>query len=255
MDEKVLFKVEDKVGWITLNRAKVLNAIDKDTLDQLVEIMGQASADPAVSVLVMTGNSRAFSVGGDIKHMMADKSASAFRATAHGYQALVQAMRDVGKPIIAAIDGYCLGGGLELALMCDLRIASESAKLGLPDAELGFSPTGGLTHLLTRLVGLGRAMHLAMIPDPISAAESEHIGLVTQVVEDDKLLNTANEMAARLATYPEHGLAFIKRGFYAAADANFATTLALEEEVDVACFTHPATQKALSDFLESRKKK
>lgn len=255
MDEKVRYEQTGQVGWVTIDRPKVLNAIDKDTLDQLIAIVRQAASNEQTAVLVITGSGRAFSVGGDIKHMMADTSPDAFRATANGYQVLAQAMRDLRKPIVAAVNGYCLGGGLEIALMCDMRIAGAGAKLGLPDAVLGFSPTGGLTHLLPRLIGLGRAMHMALVPDPIDAVEAERIGLVTQVVADEKLHATALSMAQRLATFPPHGLAFIKRGFYTASDSNFAGTLALEEEVDIACFTHPDTQKALADFLESRKKK
>lgn len=255
MGEKVRYEQKGNVGWVAIDRPEVLNAIDKETLDELLAVVKRAGQDDETAVLVITGVGRAFSVGGDIKHMMADPSPETFRATGNGYQLVAQAMRDLGKPIIAAINGYCLGGGLEIALMCDLRIAAASAKLGLPDAVLGFSPTGGLTHLLSRLIGLGRAMHMALVPDPIDATESERIGLVNQVIADEKLHSTALELAQRMTTFPPHGLAFIKRGFYLAADTNFAGTLALEEEVDVACFVHPDTQKALSDFLESRKKK
>lgn len=255
MTDSVLYKTEGKIGWITLNRPKVLNAIDKDTLEQLLDIMNQVGADDTIRVLVLTGNERAFSVGGDIKYMMANPTPEAFRTTAHGYQALAQVMRNLEKPIIAAINGHCLGGGLELALMCDLRIAAKSARLGLPDAMLGFSPTGGLTHLLPRVIGLGRAMQLVLLPDPIDAVEAERIGLIMQVVTDETLLETISAIAHRLATFPKHGLAYIKRGIYTAIDANFSATLALEEEVDIACFTNTDTQAALIEFIASRKNK
>ena len=186
--------------------------------------------------------------------MMADTRPEIFRKTAYAYQVLAKVMRDCEKPIIAAINGYCLGGGLELALLCDLRFAAKSAKLGLPDAELGFSPTGGLTYILPRLVGLGRALHLTMLPDPIDATESERIGLVTQGFDDEVLLQESINIAMRIAQFPAHGLAFIKKGYLAAIENDFDTTLELEEDVDVACFTHPETQKAMVDFLQSRKK-
>ena len=254
MIERIIFEKRDQVGLIILNRARILNAIDKQTLDELVSTVNLCAKDNAIYSLVITGSGRAFSAGGDIKHMMSDTRPEMFRKTAHAYQVLAKAMRDCEKPIIAAINGYCLGGGLELALLCDLRFAARSAKLGLPDAQLGFSPTGGLTYILPRLIGHGRALHMTMLPDPIDATESERIGLVTQVFDDEALLHESINIAVRIARFPKHGLAFIKKGYLAALESDFDATLALEEDVDVACFTHPETQKAMADFLQSRKK-
>ncbi|MCS5591627.1 MAG: enoyl-CoA hydratase/isomerase family protein [Gammaproteobacteria bacterium] len=254
MLERIIFEKHDQVGLITLNRGRILNAIDKQTLDELTAIINQCAKDDGIYSLVITGDGRAFSAGGDIKHMMADTRPEIFRKTANAYQVLARAMQGCEKPIIAAINGYCLGGGLELALLCDLRFAAKSAKLGLPDAELGFSPTGGLTYILPRLIGHGRALHLTMLPDPIGAVESERIGLVTQVFDDGSLLQESIKLASRIAQFPAHGLAFIKNGYLAALENDFEQTLELEEDVDVACFTHPETQKAMADFLQSRKK-
>ena len=254
MTQKIIFEKHEHVAVITLNRGRVLNAIDKQTLDELLFIVKKCTEDDSICSLLITGDGRAFSVGGDIKHMLADPRAEVFRETAHAYQVLAKAMWNCQKPIIAAINGYCLGGGLELALMCDIRIAAESARLGLPDAKLGFSPTGGLTYILPRLIGLGRAIRLTLVPDPIDANEAERIGLVTDVVDDNILIKESMKFAERFSQLPAHGLAFIKKGYLEALQNSFDETLELEERVDVACFTHAATQQALADFLQSRKK-
>ncbi len=254
MSETVLYEVRDRVGWVTLNRPEVLNAINADMLHRLIEIVAAASTDESVRVLVWTGTGRAFCVGGDIKDMT-NLDETTFRHKAHLYQVLSQACRDFDKPILAALNGYALGGGLELALMCDLRMAAESAQLGVPDAILGFSPTGGMTYLLPRIVGLGWALHLSFVPDPISAAAAERIGLVTQVVPDDELLDRVEELAGRMAAYPAHGVMYMKRAFGMSAEATFAVTLKVEEEFDVACFFNPDTQAALKVFLESRRQR
>ena len=223
-------------------------------MTRFIEIVHEVATDDDVSVLVWTGTGRAFSVGGDIKDMM-DLDPVTFRPKAQLYQKLSAATRELDKPILAAINGYALGGGLELALMCDLRIAAASAQLGIPDAILGFSPTGGMTYLLPRIIGMGRTMQMALIPDPISAEKAEEYGLVTQVVADEELLDVVQEQAQQMAAFPAHGLMYMKRAFYMSTDAPFTAMLNVEEEYDVACFSHPETQAALNEFLESRKKK
>ncbi len=192
------YETRDGVAWATLERPEVLNALDAEHLDGLLDAVARVAADDESRVLVITGSGRAFSVGGDIK-AMDGMSEDDFRATARRYQRLARDMRALDKPVLAAINGYCLGGGLELALMCDLRIAAASARLGLPDAQLGFSPAGGLTWLLPRLIGAGRAMHLALDAEPIDAAEAGRIGLVTRVVEDAELMAATEALAGKIA--------------------------------------------------------
>jgi enoyl-CoA hydratase/carnithine racemase len=222
-------------------------------LRQLRAAVRDVAADDEIRVLAVTGTGRAFSVGGDIK-AMDGMDAAAFLEMEDLYQCLAAELRALGKPVLAAVNGYALGGGLEVALMCDLRIAAATARFGLPDAELGFSPTGGLTYLLPRVVGLGRALHLALAAEPIDAAEAERLGLVTQVVADDDLIATVETLAARMASWPKTGLAHIKRAFHTASESNFADALRMEVDLDVACFADPETRAALAAFLESRKK-
>jgi enoyl-CoA hydratase/carnithine racemase len=254
MNAVVSFETRGPVAWATLNRPEALNALSGDVMQGLMESVLVSAADPEIRVLVWTGTGRAFSVGGDIKEMAAVDEPG-FRRAQRRYQALSRVCRDLEKPILAAINGYALGGGLELALMCDLRIAAESAQLGLPDAVLGFSPGGGMTFLLPRAIGMGRTMHMALLTEPLSAREALDFGLVTHVVPDEQLLESVQEMAERMAGFPERGLAYMKQAFYSAAENSFANTLVMEEEIDLACFRSEETQAALKAFLESRRKR
>ena len=246
----IRYEKEDAVAWATFDRPQVLNALDIPDLEDLLGLFGKATADEAVRVLVVTGLGRAFSVGADIKAMDRMSEIEFGRAAAL-YQALARAARLMDKPVIAAINGYALGGGLEIALMCDLRIAARSARLGLPDAELGFSPTGGLTYLLVRMVGLTRALHMALSAEILTAEEAERIGLVGRVVDDDDLPARAAELAERLCRFPGRGLRNIKRAFHMACDSGFAATLALEQAYDSDCFRSPQTRERLAAFLAS----
>lgn len=246
-------EIRNNVLYATIDRPEVLNAFDIPDLEALLQLFRNAKANSDVRVLTLTGTGRAFSVGADIKAMdqMSDED---FSKAASLYQALAAEARALDKPIIGAINGFALGGGLEIALMCDLRIAGKSAKLGLPDAYMGFSPTGGLTWLLTRMVGLTVAMDMAFTTDMLDASESLRVGLVSRVVEDDQLLPVVEELSKRIAGFPKTGLRNIKRSFYMAADADFASVLALEEAYDSDCFQSEETQIALKAFITSRRK-
>ncbi len=247
-------KMIGSVLWTTIDREKSLGALDIPHLESLVEALRRANNDHTVRAVVLTGKGRAFSVGADIKAMdiMTDTE---FAKAAELYQTMCRKARGIDKPVIAAINGLALGGGLEVALVADIRIAARSAKLGLPDAELGFSPMGGLTYLLNHIVGAGWAMHLAMTAPMLSAEESLRIGLVTGVVEDQDLDKHVLALAERLAAYPPTGMKNIKRSFNMALESSLSATLTLEAEYDAACHRSPETRQALRDFIESRKKR
>lgn len=246
-------KMIDKVLWATIDREKALNALDIPHLQSLVE-MFRSAKDGAVQAVVLTGKGRAFSVGADIKAMdvMTDGE---FVQAAELYQSMCRAARGLDKPVIAAINGFALSGGLEVALMADLRIAAHSAKLGLTDAELGFSPTGGLTYLLNHTVGAGWALHLAMSAQILTAEESLRIGLVTAVIPDEELDSYVLRLAQRVGGYPPTGMRNIKRSFNMALESSLSATLTLEAEYDAACYRSSETRQALRNFIESRKKR
>lgn len=242
-----------KVLWLRLNRAEKLNAMNDALIEELLDCLHQVEAAHDIGAVVLTGNGRAFSAGGDIESMES-MNENNFRYTIQLYMQLAQKFRNLDRFVIAAINGYALAGGFELALMCDLRIAASSVKFGLPDVALGLSPTSGMTWSLPRVVGLGRAMHLTLLGDQFSAAEAERFGLVTAVVDDDQLEQIAQEYAERIAEYPREAVAGTKQGFYQAAECDFTGATKLEEQAEMVCFRSGETQKRFADFLAGRKK-
>jgi len=242
------------VARVTLDRPEVLNALDIAHLRALSEALEEAARDEAVNVIVITGVGRAFSVGADIKAMDVMGDADFEEATGL-YQALARQTRALEVPLIAAINGYALGGGLEIALMCDLRVAAASATIGLPDAELGFSPTGGLTFILPRLVGAGRAMDLLLGAEPVDAREAHRIGLVTRVFEDERFEEEVDALAARIAGWPGVGIAFTKRLLKQSEEDTLDAILGKEAELDAACYRTPEVRARLRAFVEARRRR
>lgn len=243
----------DRVLEIRLARGRVLNALDLDHLIQLEQSFDLAAEDDNLRALLLCAEGRAFCVGGDIRAMDVMSDAEFAECTAI-YQSLSRKARALDKPIVAALNGHVLGGGLELAMMADIRIAGDSAQLGLPDAELGFSPSGGLSYLLSRCVGSGWSMHLALSGEILGAQQALGIGLVTRVVEDDALKDEAMRLARQIAQYPPAGISNIKRVLLAGLGQDFEAALELEEKLDNECYHSVETRAALKAFLESRRK-
>lgn len=253
MSTLLISKRQGGVLTLRLNRPKKLNALNDELLHALLAALDKAKGDDRVRALVLTGEGRAFCAGGDIAGLeSADEQG--FAENIHLYMRLAQTFRDIGKASVAAVNGYALAGGFELALMCDLRVAARSASFGLPDAALGLSPTSGMTWSLPRIIGFGRAMHLTLLGDRIDAVEAERIGLVTAVVEDDALAATAMEWAARIAAYPAEVVAQTRAGFYANADADFAAATRFEELAEMRCHRSGETRAKLAEFLDRRRK-
>lgn len=249
----IRLETRDAVAWATIDRPEVLNALDLAHLEELLAVFRTAAEDEEVAVLVLTGAGRAFSAGADIK-AMARMSAADFARQAEIYQELSRTARGLDKPILGAINGYAIGGGFEIALMCDLRIAGRSASFRLPDAEHGFSPTGGLTYLLPRIVGHARALDLLLTCRTLDAEAAERFGLVGAVLDDAALLAGVAETAARLAACPRLGLSRIKRALNAAWDSDFEAALALEQAYDAVNAANAETKSNLDRFVAARRK-
>jgi enoyl-CoA hydratase/carnithine racemase len=241
------------IAVITLARPEKLNAITAEMLDGLLEAIESIGASGSIGAAVLTGRGRAFSAGGDIT-AMAGMDKAEFRDTIARYMRVAAAFRDCPKPIIAAVQGYALAGGFELALLCDVRFAARGTTFGLPDTPLGLSPTSGMTWLLPRVVGLGRAMYLTLDAEPIDADEAERIGLVSRVVEPDALLAEAEAFAHKLAAYPRVGVEWTKRGFHRALESSFAEATQSELAAEVACFRSPRTLDRLTEFGERQRR-
>ncbi len=240
------------IAVITLDRSAKLNAIDDEMLDGLLATIEDVGRTDAVGAAVLTGRGRAFSAGGDIT-AMAGMDESTFATTIAKYMQLAAAFRACRVPIVAAVHGYALAGGFELALLCDVRFAATGTQFGLPDTPLGLSPTSGMTWLLPRVVGLGRAMYLTLWAEPIDAEEALRIGLVSRVVEPDALLPEAEAFAHRLAAYPRLGVVGTKRGFLDALETDFEAATAAEAEAELACFRTPETRARLRAFADRKR--
>ncbi len=253
MSEVVELEAREGVATIALNRPEKLNAIDDAMLTALRDAIARIARDPAIGAAVLHGHGRAFSAGGDIA-AMSDMDETAFAQTIGLYMEVAKNFLACAKPIVAAIHGHALAGGFELACLCDIRIAAEGARFGLPDAPLGLSPTSGMTYLLPRMVGLGRALDLTLSAEPIDAREALRIGLVTRVVDHAALLDVAYALAVRIASFPRIGVAHSKRGIYGALEASFAKATAAERDGVAACFRDPMTRERLRAFLDRRRR-
>jgi 2-(1,2-epoxy-1,2-dihydrophenyl)acetyl-CoA isomerase len=246
-------EVREGVAWVALNRPEKLNAIDGSVLDGLLAAVARVRDDAAIGAAVLHGRGRAFSAGGDITAMAA-MDEPAFAATIARYMEVAAAFRGCPKPIVAAVHGHALAGGFELALLCDVRVAADDAVFGLPDTPLGLSPTSGMTYLLPRIVGLGRALDLALLAQNVDAHEAERIGLVTRVVAPERLLEEAGRCAARIAGFPRLGVARTKERLVGALDATFAEATAAEAAAEVECFRDPEVVANLRGFAERRRR-
>lgn len=204
--EQPLVTVTQKgsVATVTLNRPAKMNAFSPDLIDAAVEALNQVAKDNTVRAVVTTGAGRSFSAGGDVLQditPLRDKHPVEFNAYVDHAVTMYQAIQDMDKPVIAAINGYAVGAGLEFALSCDIRIAAEDAKLGEFFVRMGLTPEIGI-YLLPRLIGLGKAKLLCFTGDLVSAQEAERMGLVDKVVPSDKLISEAEQLAKRLAEGP-----------------------------------------------------
>src|SRR6516165_10816098 len=192
------YETKDKIAYITIDRPKLLNALSMAVMDELRRAFAAAKGDPEVRVVILTGaGEKAFVAGADIGEL-AQQTPIAAKEYTHRGQAVLDAIENLGKPVIACINGFALGGGCELALACTMRLASENAKLGQPEVKLGLMPGYGGTQRLPRLVGKGQAMQIVLTGEMISAAEALRIGLVNQVVSQSELISTAESIAKKI---------------------------------------------------------
>lgn len=248
--ENVRYAVEGPMALVTLDRPEKRNAISLATLDELHDAVGRAAEDDAVRVLVFTGaGEKAFASGSDLSEVEHRDLRKALEPIVQG---LADRLERLPKPTIAAINGICFGGGLEVALGCDLRIASTNATFATPEGRLGIIPGGGATQRLPRIVGRGWGMHLLLMGEPIDAERALQIGLVTRVVEPDALLPTAREMAEHLAGFAPFVPRFMKAMVHSGMEASLAAGLAMEKFAQGALCETEDKQEGLRAFLEKR---
>ena len=249
-EARILIERDGTIVTLTLNRPDKLNAIDGAMLDALDAALAPIERDPEIRAVILTGAGRAFSAGADIKEWTALRPLEFGRSWGLRGHALFDRLAELPPPVIAAINGIAFGGGLELALCADLRIASAPARLGLPEVTIAALPGWGGTQRLPRLVGAGRAKQMILTGQPIDAAKAEAWGLVSEVVAPEALLARAGELAAQIAANAPLSVRAAKRLIDAALPVTPAATL--ETHAGALCGSSEDAQEGRASFLERR---
>ncbi|HEX6865722.1 MAG TPA: enoyl-CoA hydratase [Caulobacteraceae bacterium] len=239
------------ITLVRLNRPEALNALNSTLLSELSAVLDAAEADDAVRCLVLTGSEKAFAAGADIKEM-SDKSYAQMFAT-NFFAGASRRLETFRKPIIAAVSGYALGGGCEIAMLCDFIIAADTAKFGQPEINLGVAPGIGGTQRLTRFVGKSKAMDMILTARMMDAAEAERAGLVSRVVPADKLLEEALAAAAKIASLSPLAVMMNKELVQAAYETTLTTGVALERRLFHSLFAFEDQKEGMAAFVEKRK--
>jgi enoyl-CoA hydratase len=251
--ENLLVDRDGAVAVLTVNRPKVLNALNAQTLDELRRAALELQRDESVRAIVLTGaGDKSFVAGADINEL-ARQTPTSGREHALAGQHVFDLIENLGKPVIAAINGYALGGGCELAMACTIRLAADSAKLGQPEINLGLLPGYAGTQRLSRLVGKGRAMEMILGGAPISAAEAERIGLVNRVVPAAELLSEARALAGRLAASAPIALRYIMTAINKGLDMPFSAACAYEATLFGLVASTDDMREGTAAFLQKRK--
>ena len=251
-DEPYVLVERDEVRHVALlrfNRPKQLNALNGEVMDQLCSALEALDRDIAIRVMVVTGNERAFAAGADIGEMA---TASPIDMLRGNRIAQWDRVRRIGKPVIAAVAGWCLGGGCELAMALDLIVAAESARFGQPEISLGVIPGAGGTQRLTRAIGKSRAMEMILTGEPIDAREAHRLGLVARVVPNELLVEDAMALAARIATKAPLALRLAKEAVNAAYEMSLTDALAHERRLFYLLFASEDQKEGMAAFLEKR---
>lgn len=263
-DEKILYEVKDKVGWITLNRPESLNAVNRDMVKSIVEYCRQADEDPNVQVLIVKANGeRAFSVGGDIKDRARNNAAEAAQPAESPLvqrQAKFSAIPGTPAPALAAMNkitiallhGYTVGTGLLMAIACDIRIAAEGARLGVSEVRLGIMAGSGGTQRLPRLIGIPKALEFCLSGELYDAAECYRIGLVNQIVPYDQLVPAGEKMAQSFLKGAPLALRYIKEAIYKGSEMTLEQGLRYESDLQSMILQTEDAKEGPRAFVEKR---
>src|SRR5258706_2322336 len=253
MFETIGVERDAAVAVVTLNRPHVLNALNRTMLDELDRAMSELASDAAIRAVIVTGaGEKAFVAGADIKELAAQTPISG-REFALAGQRVLNHIETLGKPVIAAVNGFALGGGCELAMACTLRLAADTARLGQPEINLGIIPGYAGSQRLARLVGKGRAIELMLTRAPISAVEAERIGLVNRVVSAATLMTEARALAAQLAAKAPIATRYIIEAVNRGIEMPFAEASALEATLFGLTTATDDMREGTTAFLEKRK--
>jgi enoyl-CoA hydratase len=248
--EFITVEQKGRVGVITLNRPKQLNALSSGLMKELGQALATLDADAGIGAIVLTGTEKAFAAGADIAAM---KDFSYMHAYLNDYITDWEHFRSVRKPVIAAVAGYALGGGNELAMQCDIVIAAENAKFGQPEINLGVMPGAGGTQRLPRAVGKAKAMDMCLTARMMDAAEAERAGLVSRVVPAEKLMEEALAVAAKIAGYSAPVVMMLKESINRAYETALSEGILFERRLFHSQFALEDQKEGMAAFLEKRK--
>lgn len=250
--ENIKAETRNKIAYITIDRPKVLNALNMQTMDELRQVFTQVKGDKDVRVVILTGaGEKAFVAGADINELQKNNPVEAKEYTHRG-QAVLDAIENLGKPVIACINGFALGGGCELAMACTMRLASENAKLGQPEVKLGIIPGYGGTQRLPRLVGKGIAAQLLLTGDMISAQEAHRIGLVNEVVSASELIPRAEAIAQAIIKNAPLAIQYCLEAVNHGMEISQQEGLFLEATLFSVCCATEDKKEGTTAFLEKR---
>jgi enoyl-CoA hydratase len=250
--ENVQFEKKDEIAYVTVNRPKVLNALNNKTWHDLQMAFEDIRDDPAIRGAILTGaGEKAFIAGADINELAQISAVEAESASSFG-QSVLNLIENLGKPVIAAVNGFALGGGCETALACTIRIAAENAKFGQPEVALGLLPGGGGTQRLPRLIGKGRALEIILTGQPISAQEAYRVGLVNAVVPAAELVTRAEAMLKQIVANAPLGVKYSIEAVNRGLEASQAEGLSLEASYFGLCAATDYKRDGTSEFLAMR---
>jgi len=249
----VLLEKEEGVGVLSINRPEALNALDVNVMQDLKQAVGDIAGDDEIQVLIITGaGEKSFVAGADIKfmHKLSPVEARAFGMLG---QQVFREIEKLEKPVIAAVNGFCLGGGCELAMASDIRLASEKAKFGQPEVGLGILPGHGGTQRLSRLIGEGRAMELCLTGGMIDAQEAYRIGLVNHVYPAEELMGAAKALARRIANNAPIAVRYCKVAINRGLQVDIDTAMTIEADLFGICFSTADQKEGMDAFVNKRK--
>ncbi|UIK05922.1 enoyl-CoA hydratase [Neorhizobium galegae] len=248
--ETLLTETRGAVALITLNRPKALNALNSTVMAELTEVLAAFDKDEAIGAIVLTGSEKAFAAGADIKEMQGIDFVEAY---VNDFISGWEAIAATRKPMIAAVSGFALGGGCELAMMCDFIIASETAKFGQPEITLGVIPGMGGSQRLTRAVGKAKAMDMVMTGRMMDVAEAERAGLVSRIVSPERLIDEAVEAAVKIASFPRAAVLMAKEAVSRSFETTLAEGLRFERRLFHSLFATADQKEGMVAFVEKRK--
>ena len=249
--KNIIFEVKGGIAYITMSRPEAMNALNTDTLDELADVFSHINDDDQVGVVILTGAGKAFVAGADISQMSKLNTIEG-RAYMIKGQKVMSLIENAEKPVIAVVNGFALGGGCELAMACDIRLASEKAKFGQPEVNLGIIPGFGGTQRLPRLVGKGMAKYLTFSAEIIDANEALRIGLVERVYPMEKLMEEAEKLANAILTKSQFAVRMAKAAINRGLDMDIDSGIAHEAEVSAVVFGFEDRTEGMNAFLDKR---